>query len=202
MSIKLYWCVHTRASRVLWLLEEVGADFEVVEIDVRDEGAKAHPLFRIASPMGKVPAISDGDVNLCDSTAISLYLADRFPEAGLAPALDDPLRARYLYWMVFTPGMLEPALTEKFGGWETDRFQHGWGDHDSVMDVLKAGLAQGPWLLGKPFSAADVLVGAALHYMQAIGALPDSDVLAAYVARCLERPAFQRALARDAAAAG
>lgn len=200
MSIKLYWSAGSRAGRVLWLLEEIGADFEVIEIDWRDAKPKAHPMFRIASPMGKVPALSDGDVNLCDSAAISLYLADRFPDAGLAPALDDPLRARYLYWMVFTPGMLEPALAEKFGGWETNRVQHGWGDYDSMIDVLKAGLAQGPWLLGERFSAADVLVGASLNFMKFVGALPESDVLASYVDRCLARPAFQRALARDVAA--
>ena len=195
--IKLYWCPRSRAARALWLLEELGVDFEVVTIDVRDEAAKADLSFHMASPMGKVPALMDGDTALSDSAAICLYLADRYPEAGLAPGLDDPLRARYLYWTMFTPGVIEPALAEKFGGWETNRFSHGWGDYDTMIRTLEAGLSPGPWLLGEPFSAVDVMVGSSAYFMQAFGALPDSPVLKAYVERCLERPAYQRTLARE-----
>ncbi|MGI9384412.1 MAG: glutathione S-transferase family protein [Methyloligellaceae bacterium] len=198
--IKLYWCPRSRAARAMWMLEEIGADYEVVTVDIRDPAAKATLGFRMASPMGKVPALADGDVMLSDSAAICLYLADRFPDAGLAPAIDEPLRARYLYWMVFTPGVMEPAMAEKFGGWETNPVSHGWGDYDSMLRTLEAGLTPGPWLLGERFSAADILVGSSVHFMNVFGVLPDNPTLKAYEARCLERPAYQCALARDEAA--
>ena len=102
--IKLYWCPKTRASRSLWLLGELGVEFERVHIDLRDPESRADSGFRAASPMGKVPAIADGEVRLADSAAIALYLADRYPRAGLAPAIDHPDRGRYLYWSTYTPG--------------------------------------------------------------------------------------------------
>lgn len=195
--MKLYWCPRTRASRALWMLEEAGAAYELVHVDIRDPEPKTDPDFCAASPMGKVPALVDGDAKLSDSAAICLYLADRFPASGLAPAPDDPLRARYLYWMVFTPGVIEPAMAEKFGGWEPNRLSHGWGDYDSMIETLEAGLSPGPWLLGERFSAADVMVGSSVHFMQLFGILPDRAALTAYAERCLARPAYRKALARD-----
>ena len=118
--ITLFWCPQTRASRILWLLEEMNEPFEVRLVDIRDPEAKKDPDFIAASPMGKVPALMDtapgGTVYVADSAAIALYLADRYPSAGLAPAIDDPARGQYLYRMTFTPGVIEPAMMEKFTG--------------------------------------------------------------------------------------
>jgi len=202
--ITLFWCPRTRASRILWLLEELGQPFELRPIDIRDPRAREEPDFQLASPMGKVPAIMDatpaGVVRMADSAAIGLYLADRYPAAALAPATDDVRRGSYLYWMTYTPGAIEPAMAEKFGGWQVSRVSCGWGNFDTMIEVLERGLEQGPWLLGEQFSAADVLVGSSVYFMQMFGVLPDSPVLKGYAERCLARPAYARALARDAEA--
>jgi glutathione S-transferase len=196
--IKLYWCPKTRASRILWLLEELEQPFEVETIDLQDPESRSSPGFRAASPMGKVPALADGAVKLAESAAIAIYLADRYPQAGLAPAFDDPTRGRYLYWSVFTPAVIEPAMSEKFNGWQVSRATSGWGDWDSMIRTLSNGLEPGPWLLGDAFSAADVLVGSSVYFMQLFGVLPDIPALSDYADRCIARPAYARALARDA----
>jgi len=200
--ITLFWCPQTRASRILWLLEEMNEPFEVRMIDIRDPEAKGDPDFVAASPMAKVPAIMDttpnGTVYVADSAAIGLYLADRYPASGLAPAIADPLRGQYLYWMTFTPGVIEPAMMEKFTGQEVSRASSGWGNFDTMIEVLEAGLHQKTWLVGGQFSAVDVLVGSSVNFMKMFGILPDSAVLEEYLARCLSRPAYAKALARDA----
>jgi glutathione S-transferase len=200
--ITLFWCPRTRASRILWLLEEMNEPFEVRFIDIRKPEAKNDPDFRASSPMGKVPAIMDDSagevVHLADSAAIGLYLADRYPAAGLAPAIDDPRRGAYLYWMTYTPGVIEPAMSEKFNKWEVSRVTSGWGNFDAMIEVLERGLEPGPWLLGEWFSAADVLVGSSVYFMKLFGLLPESAVLSGYAERCLARPAYAKALARDA----
>ncbi len=200
--ITLFWCPQTRASRILWLLEEMDVPFEIRMIDIRKPESKNDPDFAASSPMGKVPAIMDmtanGTVHMADSAAIGLYLADRYPASGLAPAVDDPSRGDYLYWMTYTPGVIEPAMAEKMNNWEVGRATSGWGNFDLMVDVLEKGVETGPWLLGERFSAADVLVGSSVYFMKLFGVLPDSRALAAYADRCLARPAYQKALARDA----
>jgi glutathione S-transferase len=200
--ITLYWCPKTRASRILWLLGEMDEPFEVRTIDIRDPEAKNDPDFSAASPMGKVPALMDttpnGVVRMADSAAIALYLADRYPASGLAPVISDPERGRYLYWMTYTPGVIEPAMMERFLGMEVSKATSGWGNFDTMVEVLEDGIRQGPWLLGERFTAADVLVGSSVYFMKMFGILPGNAVLDAYVERCLARPAYAEALARDA----
>lgn len=198
--ITLFWSPRTRAARAMWMLEELGEPFDVKTINIRDDASKSDPEFRAASPMGKVPALADGDAMLADSAAIGMYLADRYPAAGLAPAADDAARGMYLYWMVYTPGVLEPAMMEKFGGWDTDRISRGWGDFDLMIETLEKGVGEGPWILGDTFSAADVMLGSSVFFMKQFKILPESPVLEAYLERCLARPAYQRALAREAEA--
>jgi glutathione S-transferase len=200
--ITLFWCPQTRASRILWLLEEMNEPFDVRMIDVRKPEAKGDPDFVAASPMGKVPAIMDttpnGVVHMADSASIGLYLADRYPASSLAPSINDPSRGQYLYWMTFTPGVIEPAMAEKFNNWEVSPMTSGWGNFGMMVEVLEQGLEGGQWLLGDRFSAADVMVGSSVYFMKLFGILPESPVLAAYADRCLARPAYQKALARDA----
>jgi glutathione S-transferase len=193
--MKLYWCPRTRASRAVWLLEEAGVEYGRVFVDFRDPASNSDTEFLAVSPMGKVPALRDGDVALAES--ISLYVADRYPEAGLAPATDDPRRGVFLYWMFFAPGAMEPAMAEKVGGWEPNRGAHGWGDFDTMLKTLERGLADGPWLLGERFSAADVMVGSTAAFMRMFNILPDSAAIGAYVDRCLARPGYQRAMAME-----
>ena len=195
--MKLFWCPRTRADRIVWLLEEAGLDYERVHIDIRDSDTPRDPDFAKASPMGKVPALVDGEVRMADSAAICLYLADRYPNSGLGCALDDPQRGAYLYWMFYSPGVMEPALMEKFAGLEPNRISAGWGDFDTMIETLAEGLRPGPWILGERFTAVDVMLGSGVHFMQVFNVLPENPVLREYLERCLERPAFKRAMGSE-----
>jgi glutathione S-transferase len=195
--IRLYWCPRTRASRAVWLLEEAGVEYERVFVDIRDPASRSNADFLAASPMGKVPALRDGDVALAESAAISLYVADRYPGAGLAPAVDDRQRGLFLYWMFFAPGVMEPAMAERMGGWEPNRGAHGWGDFDTMLRTLEDGLEGGPWLLGETFSAADIMVGSTAAFMRMFDILPASETIGSYVDRCLERPGYRKAMAME-----
>jgi glutathione S-transferase len=197
--MKLYWCPRTRAVRVVWILEELGAEYERIPVDIRDPEGRRDPEFLATSPLGKVPALEDNGVQVADSAAICLYLADRYGAGRLAPATDDPDRGRFLFWMFFAPGAVEPAMAEKAGGWAPNRGAHGWGDFDAVIGALENGLSRHPWILGASFSAADVMLGSSVVFLRAFGMLPASPMLEAYADRCLARPGYQRALALDEA---
>ena len=191
--MKLFWCPKTRAARAVWMLEELGEPYERVLIDIRDSGAPRDPDFEATSPMGKVPALVDGDVRLAESAAICLYLADRYASGALAPKLDDPDRGRFLYWMFYTPAVIEPAMSEKFSGKEPNRLSNGWGDFETMIDTLESGLGSSPWILGENFSAADVMVGSSVIFLRQFGILPESEELQAYADRCLARPGHEKA---------
>jgi glutathione S-transferase len=197
--MKLYWCPRTRAFRAAWMLEELDRPYERATIDIRDEAARADPAFRAASPMGKVPALVDGDVKLWDSGAICLYLADAYPEAGLGVPIGDPARGAFLQWTLYTNAVMEPAMGERFGGRPVNTLQNGFGSFDLMIDTLVAGLASGPWILGARFTAPDVLLGSGIHFMDVFKILPDRPELRAYAERCRARPAFQRAAALESA---
>lgn len=199
--LRLYWCPATRAARGYWMVEELGVDYELVEIDIRADPSAQPEEFLAASPMAKVPAIShtrnDVTTNLAESAAICLYLADAYPDSNLAPPVGHPDRGSYLYWMFFVPGVMEPAVFEKLSGRDTNKVSHGWGSFDTMVRVLEQALSTGPWLLDTYFSAADVMVGSAVHFLAEADLLPDGGVLADYVSACLSRPAYQRTLAAD-----
>lgn len=192
--ITLYWCARTRSLRIAWLLEETGLPYERVTVDVRTPETLPDD-FRAASPMGKVPAIRDGDATVWDSAAICAYIADNHPEIGLAPKPGHPDRARYLQWLIFTPSVVEPALSEKAGGWKTFPTRNAWGDFDSMIRTFEGGLGDRAWIMGDRFSAADVMLGSSAVFLRQFGMMPDSPVLDAYADRCESRPAFRRALA-------
>ena len=191
--MELYWCPKTRAARAVWMLGETGVEYDRTLIDIRDAEAKRKPGFVEASPMGKVPALRDGEALVADSAAICLYLADRYAPGRLAPAVDDPSRGRFLFWMFFGPGVMEPCMAEKFGTSQPNRVAHGWGDYDAMVEALEGGLADGPWLMGDTFTAADVVVGSTAAFMKLFGIAPDSKPIADYVARCQARPAYEAA---------
>ena len=148
--MKLYWCPQTRSSRAVWMLEEAGVDYELVHIDITKPERTSEHLA--ASPMGKVPALEDGDVRMWDSAAICLYVADRYASGRLAPALDDPLRARFVHWLIYSSAMIEPAMFES--GLRTvvpEEHQEeafhpgrlGWGSFAKTIEVWEKGLGDG-----------------------------------------------------------
>jgi glutathione S-transferase len=195
--MKLYWCPKTRAIRALWMLEELGVPYERVLIDIRDPAAKADPAFRAVSPMGKVPALEDGMARLWDSGAICAYLADQYPNEGLAPPIGSADRGAYLQWLLYTNSVIEPAMGEKFSNAPASAAAHGWGSFELMLNVLRGALSRGPWILGERFSAADVLLGTSCHFMRQFKILENEPDLFGYVNRCMARPAFQRATALE-----
>jgi len=197
--MKLYWCPRTRAFRAAWMMEELGRPYERAAIDVRDQAARSDPEFRAASPMGKVPALVDGPVKLWDSGAICLYLADAYPDARLGVPIGDPARGAFLQWTLYNNAVIEPAIGEKVDNRPVNTLQHGYGSFDLMIATLTGGLAAGPWILGSRFTAPDVLLGSAVHYMELFKLLPDNPVLHAYAQRCRARPTFQRAAAFEGA---
>jgi glutathione S-transferase len=199
--MKLYWSPQTRSTRALWMLEEARLDYALERVDIQNPDRDNSAEFLDASPMGKVPALVDGAVRMSESAAICLYIADRYAAGTLAPAIDDPARGKFLYWLMYTPAVIEPSMSEKFHGVETNRYRSGWGDFDLMLETLEGGIAGKDWVLGERFSAADVMLGSSVVFMRLFGMLPDSAVLGAYADRCLARPAYQRALALNEAGA-
>ncbi|MGI9224366.1 MAG: glutathione S-transferase family protein [Woeseiaceae bacterium] len=198
--MKLYWAPRTRSARGLWILEEAGIDYDLELVTLGDTGRETPEEFREASPMGKVPALVDGDVRMSESSAICLYIADRYSPGNLAPAIDDPLRGKFLYWLMYTPAVVEPAMSEKFSGVETNRFRSGWGDFDLMIETLENGIEGKTWILGEKFTAADVMLGSSVVFLRLFKMLPDSPSLNAYADRCLARPAYQKVQALNEAA--
>ena len=192
--MKLFWSPQTRSARAVWLLEEAGVDYEREFVDIRSSERKDSAEFRAASPMGKVPALVDADVSMSESAAIALYVADRYCSGTLAPAIDDNSRGKFLYWMMYTPAVIEPAMSEKFNKIEPNPGRSGWGDFDLMVVTLENALREKQWLLGDQFSAADVMVGSSVVFMRMFDMLTDSTVLNDYADRCLARPAYKKAL--------
>ena len=191
--MKLYWAPRSRSFTALWLMEETGQPYERVLTDITT-GAQKAPEYLAINPMGKVPALADGDATLAEAAAICAYVAERYPEAKLAPPLGDPRRAKYLYWLFFSPGCIEPSIVQLATKIEMNPVAAGWGEAQRVFDVLDAALSKGPWLLGDSFSAADVMIGSGLHYaVRLFKMVPSRPSFDAYLARCAARPAFQRA---------
>jgi glutathione S-transferase len=191
--MQLYWSPRSRSFTALWLMEEIGQPYERVLTDI-STGAQKKPEYLAINPMGKVPALKDGEVTLAENAAICAYVAERYPEAKLTPPPGDPLRAKFLYWLFFLPGCVEPAMTQMATKLEMNPVAAGWGDAQRPFDVLDAALSKGPWILGENFSAADVAMGSMLNFaVRMFKMVPTRPSFEAYINRCAERPAFQRA---------
>jgi glutathione S-transferase len=144
--------------------------------------------------MGKVPAVKDGEAVLGEAAAICAYVAERTPEAKLAPPLGDPRRAKYLQWLFFSPSCIEPALIQIFTKIEVPPSTAAWGSAAQVFDTLDAALEKGPWILGEAFSAADIMIGSGLNFaVRLFKMVPSRPSFDRYLDRCVARPAFQRA---------
>jgi glutathione S-transferase len=195
MTIQLFHNPQSRATIMHWLLEEIGVEYELVRVNY-DDGSMRTPDFLEVSPLGKIPAIRDGDVTVSDTVAIALYLADKYKTPNdLAPAIDDPRRGEYLRWLVFQASSVEPAMMQAGAQFETKRQQAGWGDVDTVVDALEARLSKAdPWLLGDWFTAADVVLGGAVGWAIGWNLFPKKPAMAAYAARLQDRPAYQKAM--------
>lgn len=189
--MQLFWAPRTRSLRALWVLEEAGVSYERIRLDL-STGEQKSAKYRAINPMAKVPALTDGPLAIAESGAICAYVAEACPEARLAPPPGDPARGRYLQWLFFSPGCIEQAYLAKSFGVPVRPESAGFGDFERVFDVLEETLAIGPYLLGDRFSAADVMIGADLHFgIDIFKLVYPRPALRAYVDRCLARRAFQ-----------
>jgi glutathione S-transferase len=146
--------------------------------------------------MGKVPALRHGEVVVTESAAICAYLADAFPQAGLAPASGDRLRGPYYRWLFFGAGPLEAAVTNRAMGFEVPperRAMAGYGSYEDVMDTLDAALSGGGYLAGDRFTAADLYVGSHLAWGLRFGSVDKRPAFERYVELTSNRPAAARA---------
>lgn len=199
--IKLYWCPQSRSVRMFWALEEVGQNYQLEFIDIRDERRSEPPDFLAASPLRKVPALSDGAVRMADSAAIALYLADRYAPGDLAPRIDDPTRGAFLTWLLFTPSAIEPAMVEKFVDVPPRPTAYPWGSFDRILAALETRLDGRDWIAADRFTMADLMISGSIQAMQMFDILDPSPLLVSYMDRCLSRPAAIRAREREAAEA-
>lgn len=189
---------NTRSTGTFTLLEELGAPYELHVLNMK-AGEQRQPAYLAINPMGKVPAITHGDALVTEQGAIFIYLADLFPQAGLAPAIDDPLRGPYLRWLVFYGSSFEPAVVDRALNREPARPSTlPYGDYDTMLGALVRQLRKGPYLLGERFTAADILWGSALRWTTGFKLVPELPEITSYIERVVTRPSFAAVAARDA----
>lgn len=196
--ITFYHAPQSRAIIVHWMLEELEIPYQLRVLNLR-KGENKRASFLAINPMGKVPAITHGDVAVTETAAICCYLADAFPQAGLAIAVGDPRRGPYLKWLFFAVSTLEPALTDRMYKREPIApMAASYGDFEHLLGVVANAVTVGPYLFGQTFTAADLMLGAELQWGMMTGALPARPEITAYVDRLKQRPALARVYAKDA----
>jgi glutathione S-transferase len=197
-KLTLYHAAPSRSSITRWMLEEVGEPYDIHLLSL-SKGDNRAPEYLAVNPMGKVPALKHGDVVVTEAAAICTYLADEFPRAKLNVPIGDPRRGVYLKWLFFGPSCIEPAMTDRAfpRKEEPRRAMLGYGDFDTVIDVLTKAVAKGPYLMGEQFTAVDVIIGSTLRWGTMFKLLPERPEFTAYVGRLAQRPALQRAEAQD-----
>jgi glutathione S-transferase len=196
--VTLFHSPQTRSSGVLTLLEELGADYELHVLNMKKNEQRGAAYLAI-NPMGKVPAVMHNGALVTEQVAVYLYLADLYPEAGITPAIGDPLRGPYLRWMAFYGSCFEPAFIDKSLNREpAPASRSAYGSLDDVWGAVTGQLAKGDYMLGEKFTALDVLWGSALNWMTMFGLAPETPVVRAYIDRIKARPAVARAGKIDA----
>lgn len=188
---------------IRWLLEEIGVRYAVEVIDIDNDRRPSE--FLAMNPIGKIPVLRHNNTIISETGAICAYLADAFPLAGLAPEPGSPARGDYYRWLFFAAGPLDTASTLKslgYGPPPMGDVRAGWGSLDRVVAMLETMLAQRDWLAGDKFSAADIYLGSLLDWAIRFGNVADRPVFDRYLARALDRPAYERAQKLDDELAG
>lgn len=199
--VTFYHAPNSRSGGTFLLLEELGVDYDLHLLNLDAEEQRREDYLAV-NPMGKVPAIVHNGVLVTEQPAVMMYLADLYPEAGLAPPLGDPRRGAYLRWMVFYGSCFEPAVTDRVQQHEpAAQRMSPYGTFDEVLDTVTQQLEQHRYILGDEFSAADVLWATALNWTLHFGVLPERPPILAYVERVNARPAMRRGAEKNAALA-
>ena len=197
-SITFYTNPMSRGRIVRWMLEEVGHPYETVVLDY-ESGMKS-PDYLAINPMGRVPAIRHGDTIVTEGAAICAYLADMFPDAGLAPPSGNERRGPYYRWLFFAAGPVEAAVTAKSLGLlapPDKKSMAGYGSFEDTIDALETAVRDGPYICGDQFTAADVYVGSQIGWGMMFGTMDKRPAFEEYFARISSRPAVVRAAELD-----
>ena len=182
----------SRGRIIRWMLEEVGQSYDTEILDFATS-MKA-PAYLSVNPMGKVPAIKHGETVITECAAICAYLADAFPQAGLAPPTSD--RGAYYRWLFFTAGPLEQAVIMKAMGWQTPEARRavvGSGSLEEVLDAIESRLDGRDHVAGDRFTAADLYLSSHLGWGMGFGTVEKRPTFERYVALHASRPAALRA---------
>lgn len=193
--LTLFHAPQSRSGRIVWLLEEIGADYDIVYVDI----FRAMTLTGARDPAnlhpdGKVPALLHDEALVSESAAVALYLTDLHPEANLGASVGSPDRAAYVTWLAWTAGEMEPAFWSRISG-AAESDPNAKARFDAVIARLLTALATGPYLMGDRFTAVDVMIASALAWGREY--VPESALIDAYLERALDRPANARAAAKD-----
>ncbi|WP_293802551.1 glutathione S-transferase family protein [uncultured Bosea sp.] len=197
-ELVLYTNPMSRGRIARWMMEEIGQPYraEILGFDASMKSAD----YKAFNPMGKVPTLVHGDMVVTECAAICAYMADAFPQAGLAPEPNSRLRGPYYRWMFFAAGPVEAAVSNKAFGLEVppDRTRAiGYGTYADVMDTLEYALTRNDYVAGDRFSAADVYVGSQVLWGLQFGTIEKRPAFEAYGARLTARPAARRAAEID-----
>jgi glutathione S-transferase len=197
-KLTLYHAAPSRSSITRWMLEEIGEPYDIHLLNL-GRGDNRKPDYLAINPMGKVPALKHGDTVITEAAAICAYLADEFPRAKLNVPIGTPRRGVYLKWLFFGPSCIEAAIMDRTfpRKEEARRAALGYGDFDTAMDVTAKAVANGPYLMGDQFTAADVIIGSTLRWGMMFKMVPERPEFTAYTNRLATRPALQRAEAKD-----
>ena len=197
--ITLYHRPKSRSTRFIFLLEELEAPYEIHLVSTRNRDGSGAADPANPHPHGKVPAISDDGAVVFESPAIALYLTDKFPQKRLGPLPGEADRGAYLSWLAYYTGVLEPSLMSKFMSVEVPRGTAGWVALEEALPAVIGRLSRGPYVLGDRFSAVDVLYGTTFAMFAQAPIMPKSAIIEEYVKRIVARPAYVRAMAKEAA---
>lgn len=200
-DITLYHAPYSRSVSIRWLLEELGVPYRLQLTNIHDPSSVGDD-YRAIQPNKKVPAVRVGSQVITERAAITAYLSDRFSEAGLAPTVDDPMRAPYLSMLVYVDAVFDPCVSAHHHGLMYKGSDYSFGAYDDLIAYLEKKLSAQPYAAGDRFTAADTQLGSALGYtMFALQAVPLLPVFTEYVARVTSRPAHARTERLDGALA-
>jgi glutathione S-transferase len=194
-ELVFYTNPQSRGRIVHRMLEELGVSYTTRWLQYGPEMKSED--YRAINPMGKVPAITHGNVVVTEAAAICAYLADAFPEKGLAPPPGHPSRGTYYRWLFFAAGPLESAIVAKSLGWEVPEGRNvmvGFGSYADAVNALETALVPGPFICGDQFTAADVYLGSSLGWGLLFGTIEKRPTFLAYIDRLNQRPAAQRVI--------
>lgn len=191
----LYHSPNSRSSSILTLIDELGADIDIVEVTIPRQDGSGAPDPRNPHPEKKVPYLVDGDDKIRERGAIILHLTDSYPQAGLGPVHGAPGRGAYLSWLFYYQGVMEPVILTQWAQVDHPVIKAGLGDFATMTKQLSSGLQDQPYLLGDSYSAADLLCSSPFIWFPE--ATPDDPAIKSWVQRCRDRPAAIRTAKRE-----